>query len=251
MSFRKITKIAQLNNYEFIHLKSTTSTISDIKRHLKNKNKNKNFIILADQQSKGVGRRGNIWHSPKGNIYCSISFNNFLDIKDHFLFSILIAVSIKNSLKKLNVRDIKFKWPNDLFFENKKFSGIISEIFNIDELKSYIVVSFGVNITSSPKIKKYSTTYVKSFCKIQSISSFLLMFYEILFLNLNNLKKNNKKKLFMEFKNSLMFIDKKIKIKLDDNRKISGIFKGISNDGSLKLENNNKISCLYNGTIEL
>ena len=249
MSFRKIKKITKLYNYEFVHLKSTTSTMFDIKRYLKNKNRN--FIILADQQTKGKGRRGNSWYSPKGNIYCSISFNNFLDRKDHFLFSMLIAVSIKNSLEKLNVRDIKFKWPNDLFFENKKFSGIISEIFNINQLNSYIIVSFGINITSSPELKRYSTTYVKTFCKIQSISFFLLIFYEILFLNLNHLKENNKKKLILQFKDSLMFVDEKIKIKLNNNVKITGIFRGINNDGSLRLENNNKISSLYNGTIEL
>ena len=65
------------------------------------------------------------------------------------------------------------------------------------------------------------------------------------------IKKNNKKKLILQFKDSLMFVDEKIKIILNDNVKITGIFKGINNDGSLRLENNNKISSLYNGTIEL
>ena len=54
-----------------------------------------------------------------------------------------------------------------------------------------------------------------------------------------------------QFKKSLMFLNKKIKIKLNDNKNISGIFKGINNDGSLRLKKNNKISSLYNGTIEL
>ncbi len=75
MSFEKIKKIAANNQYEFVYKKKCKSTMVDLKKLYNIKNKN--YIILADEQTNGVGRRGNIWHSPKGNIYCSMNFKYF------------------------------------------------------------------------------------------------------------------------------------------------------------------------------
>ena len=121
MPNKKINSIIEKNNYKFFHTKSTTSTMNDVRDYLSSNDQN--CIFLSDKQSKGRGRRGSTWHSPVGNIYCSIGFKNFLAIKDHFLYSILITVTIKEALEKFDIDKIKFKWPNDVYFENKKFAG--------------------------------------------------------------------------------------------------------------------------------
>ncbi|SVC07900.1 uncharacterized protein METZ01_LOCUS260754, partial [marine metagenome] len=166
MNFNKVKTIIRENHYEFIHVESTPSTMINVKNFLKAENKN--CIVLSDEQTAGKGRRGNSWYSPKGNIYFSISFNNFLNLKSHFLLSILIAVSIKMTLEKFKAKNIKFKWPNDIFFENKKFSGIILETYKVSDDKSFMIVGCGINIESCPKNLQHSTTYVKKFCKIES-----------------------------------------------------------------------------------
>ena len=249
MSFKKIKEIIKKQNYEFIHKESTHSTMINVKKFLDINNKN--CIVLSDQQTVGKGRRGNSWYSPKGNIYCSMSFNNFLNLKNHFLFSILTAVSIKKALAKFNAKNIKFKWPNDIFFENKKFSGIILESHKVNEDKSYMIVGFGINVESSPKVLEYSTTYIKNFCNVENLTEFLIVFYEILFYNWKLLNNNNYNSLVNIYKKSLMFLAEKITIKLDNNSTISGIFRGVNIDGSLQLETENKISNIYNGTIQL
>ena len=66
MNFNKVKTIIQENQYEFIHVESTPSTMINVKNFLKAENKN--CIVLADQQTAGKGRRGNSWYSPKGNI---------------------------------------------------------------------------------------------------------------------------------------------------------------------------------------
>ena len=43
-----------------------------------------NVVILADEQKNGKGRRGNIWISPPGNIYCSIALKNTIPINEYF-----------------------------------------------------------------------------------------------------------------------------------------------------------------------
>ena len=247
MSLKQIKEIIKENNYEFIHTKSTASTMINVKNFLNIENKN--CIVLSDRQTAGKGRRGNFWHSPKGNIYCSISFNNLLDLKNHFIYSILVVVSIKMALEKFNAKKIKFKWPNDIFFENKKFSGVILETHKTINDKNFMIVGIGINIDSCPKELEYSTTYVKSFCKIITLTEFLIVFYKILFLNWNSLNKNNYNNLVDTYTKSLMFINKKITIKIDNNSELSGIFRGVNKDGSLQLEKDNNIYNLYNGTI--
>ncbi len=78
MNFETLKTELNKYDYEFIHINSTTSTMSDVKNYLlKN---NKNCVVVSDEQTQGRGQRNNKWYSPKGNIYCSISFENLLDI---------------------------------------------------------------------------------------------------------------------------------------------------------------------------
>ena len=231
MNFKEIENLAKLNKYNFIHLNSTKSTMLEAKKYLDKKNTN--CIILSDEQTQGRGRRGNIWHSPKGNLYCSITFKNYLDKKEHFLFTVILAISIKLALKEFNAKNIYFKWPNDIFFKNKKFCGIISETHYTDQSNNFIISGIGINIKSSPHIEKNPTTYVEKFCQINSISDFFKVFLKILFLNLNYLilKKNNY--LINQFKNSLMFLGDEINLKLNNDLIITGTFLDINSDGSI------------------
>ena len=92
----RIEKILSLNNFNFIHLESVESTMTSIKKFIGKKN----ICLLADKQTSGIGRRGNKWVSPKGNIYISFLIKYDLSIENHFLFSALTANSIIKFLNK-------------------------------------------------------------------------------------------------------------------------------------------------------
>ena len=95
-------------------LMSTTSTMDEAKLHLEKFQSN--VVVIAKMNKlEARGRRGNKWISTPGNIYCSIAINNTIPIKDYFLFSILSAVSIKYTIDNFGVKEVKFKWPNDIF----------------------------------------------------------------------------------------------------------------------------------------
>ena len=236
------------NNYEFFHKETTSSTMDDVKNFIKNKKKN--CIYLSDKQINGKGQRGNFWHSPLGNVYCSISFENFLHIKDHFLFSVLVALTVKKSLEIFNAKNIFFKWPNDIFFKKKKFGGIISELIKVNS-KSYVIVGFGINIESSPKLSNYKTTFAKHFSDIKSKDEFLLVFFKQLFFKLSELQEGRKKYLMNEFSKSLLLFNEKILIINKNKEKNEGVFRGINDDGSLRLEKNGDIKNIYNGSIQI
>ena len=249
MSFEKIKKIATNNKYEFVYKKKCKSTMLDLKALYNIKKKN--YIIISEEQTNGIGRRGNIWHSPKGNIYCSMNFNGKIKTKDFFLFNILIATSIKKVLEKFKLDNIFFKWPNDIFFKKKKFCGVISETYTNSKNETCIISGFGINIYNSPKINEYPATCINSFYKDIDISIFLHEIFHILFLNLKKLFSGNDEKIIDYFNKNLMFLNENVKIITENEKIITGKLLGINNKGSLMLKINNKILNLYSGSIVL
>ena len=248
MNFSNIENILKNNNFKFIHLKSTKSTMQDSKIYL-NKYKS-NLFILADEQREGKGQRGNKWESPYGNIYCSIVINNSLDLDKYFLFSMLTAVSIKICLSRLGVSEIKFKWPNDILYKKRKFGGIILEPYNIQKSEQYVIIGLGINFNSSPLLTNYNTTYIKEFVQVQSKNLFLENFLKIFLYLCSNLN-NEQIRIFSDFHKSLLFLNEKIEITTSNNQVMKGIFKGIRNDGSLILDIDDKSFYIYSGRIKI
>ena len=122
----KIEKFLTKKNISLIHLETVGSTMKDIKKYIGDKN----ICMIADEQKSGIGRRGNKWISPKGNIYLSFLFDFNLSIENHFLFTAVTANSI---CKLLNYYihgngNIHIKWPNDIKINESKIAGIMTEI---------------------------------------------------------------------------------------------------------------------------
>ena len=121
-------------------------TISSTNDYLlrKEKNKNKDIqICIAEEQTKGRGRRGKSWISPKfKNIYFSL--NSYLKKEDLSGLSIAVALSVSEVLTKINVMSL-IKWPNDLLVGNKKICGILIETAKVGELTT-VVIGIGINV---------------------------------------------------------------------------------------------------------
>ena len=247
MNHSKIENILQKNSCNYIHLNSTKSTMDDAKKYLEKFHSN--VVVLADEQKNGKGRRGNIWISPPGNIYCSIALYNTIPINEYYLFSMLTAVSVKLTLENFGENEIKFKWPNDLFFQNKKFGGMILETYKSKNNSKYVIIGIGINFALSPSILDYKTTFIKKFVKINNKLIFLYNFLNNFFFYWNN-HNERKKDIASKFYNSLMFLNQKIVINTG-NRSIKGIFKGIQYDGSLILDIDNELVSIYSGNIKI
>ena len=121
-------------------------TISSTNDYLlkEEKSKDKDLkICIAEEQTKGRGRRGKSWISPKfKNIYLSLS--SYLKKEDLSGLSIAVAVSVSIVLRKFNVTSL-IKWPNDLLVGNKKICGILIETTKVDELTK-VVIGIGINV---------------------------------------------------------------------------------------------------------
>jgi len=249
MSLNKIKELFKVNNFDYFSLKSSESTMIDAKNHIE-KGFN-NFVIFADKQTSGKGRRGNKWISPPGNLYCSIVFKSNLKLQEYYLFSMIVSLSVKSAIEIFTSKKIEFKWPNDIFFNEKKFAGMILESYQSQKKENFVIIGLGVNYLSSPTISEYKTTYIKNFLNINTLNDFIINFFSSFFVFINNIDSQSNKKIMKKFSKSLMYLEKKINILNHDNTYIKGIFKGINNDGSLILDIDSKLVNVYSGSIEI
>ena len=140
-SFLNIDKNLKVNLEIFDQIDSTNSYLLNKKQAVNELN-----VCIAEMQTKGKGRSGKIWESPKEkNIYLSIGSVLDNEISELDGFSIFIALMICDALKDLYKIKAKIKWPNDLYLENKKFGGILIETKMVTK-KLSIVIGIGLNI---------------------------------------------------------------------------------------------------------
>lgn len=101
------------------------------------------LVVLAEEQTKGRGRRNNSWQSVGGaSILCSfVQKKTFLEPE---LLTLTIAVAISDAVGKCCGVFPRIKWPNDLFLNGKKIGGILLES-RINNGCRDCVVGFGIN----------------------------------------------------------------------------------------------------------
>ena len=148
----------KLKKFKFIKVRSTNDTAIRLIR-----NGNNYGIVTTENQTKGKGQRGNKWISKKGNIFISIFFkvNNKISLNNLTNRNLTILKHIiLNQVKK----NITVKQPNDILIDKKKVCGILHEIIDIDKYK-YVIVGIGINLTNSPNILNYPTTYLNKYSK--------------------------------------------------------------------------------------
>ncbi len=118
-------------------------------------------IILTDQQTKGKGQGKNRWISIKGNLFLSIFFEISKKISLTTIINSNLKIIKKVFNKKINSL-IQIKKPNDILINNKKVCGILQEIIFRKDRK-YLIVGIGINVSSSPRINNYSTTFLNNY----------------------------------------------------------------------------------------
>lgn len=104
-------------------------------------------VIFAELQSKGRGRLGRQWHSPRGKgLWFSIVLRPDLPMSSTPRITLAAAVGAAKALRELTGLLVQIKWPNDLFLEGKKICGILTEIETDLESIRYAVLGLGINV---------------------------------------------------------------------------------------------------------
>lgn len=128
-------------------LEETDSTNDEVKRRGYGGAKEK-LVVLAEKQSGGKGRMGRSFYSPcsKG-IYMSMLFRPKKEqTEDVVLITAAASVAVCRALKKTMRKEPEIKWVNDIYLDNKKVCGILTEAVTSPEDGSIGMVILGIGI---------------------------------------------------------------------------------------------------------
>jgi BirA family transcriptional regulator, biotin operon repressor / biotin---[acetyl-CoA-carboxylase] ligase len=126
----------------------TCHSTNDIAAELYKKNQIKEgTIVVTANQISGRGQRGNKWEAEPGkNITCSILFEpDFLEPSLNFFLNIYSSLGILDYLSNLGL-DFRIKWPNDIFYKNKKICGILIENTVKGQSIGQSILGIGLNL---------------------------------------------------------------------------------------------------------
>ncbi|HON83210.1 MAG TPA: 2-amino-4-hydroxy-6-hydroxymethyldihydropteridine diphosphokinase [Caldisericia bacterium] len=179
-----------------------------------------NQLVISKVQKKGRGRKNNEWLSEKGGLYFSFSVE---PIDYIYFLPILTSYSIGKVLKKSNFNSVKIKIPNDVYLNNKKVCGVISEsYFKGDKLLGEVI---GVGLNVNQNVNDFPNEYLDRLTSlfIESKKFFFLdniinLFFDEFKNNLDSLIKKDIKKILDELKNDFKIFEEPFYVLINNKR---------------------------------
>jgi BirA family transcriptional regulator, biotin operon repressor / biotin---[acetyl-CoA-carboxylase] ligase len=204
------------------------------------------MAIFSHEQTAGKGQRGKNWASEKdANIALSILLNPFpLSVPDQFKLSVCIAASTWDLFSKYAGDETRIKWPNDLYWRDRKAGGVLienvvgSQVPGVQISGSgkwkWAVVGIGININQTvfdpglpnPVSLKHITG--KNYEPVELAKELC----SIIEKNYQTLIAGNFEPLFNNYLTHLYKKDEKVKLK-KGNRTFETTIKGVSETGQL------------------
>ena len=106
-------------------------------------------VVVAEEQTKGKGRMGRTWSSPRGKgIYASLILRPDVTPTEAGKITLMAAVSIVHTIRRVLGVKAVIKWPNDIFISGDKICGILTEMNAETDRINFIVLGFGININN-------------------------------------------------------------------------------------------------------
>lgn len=217
------------NLKQYIAKLDVFATIDSTNDYLLNQAKHKlasGTICIADEQTQGRGRQGKKWESPQGmNVYFSMSWN-FANT-DTSALSLAIGVIVAKALLRLGVpNDIQLKWPNDIYYQNRKLAGLL-----IEAVGNTVVIGIGLNVfMQKPETISLSEISETNYNRNRIIAALI----EALIANLPFYMNHGFSYFYNEYQQYDMLSGRSVVVR-DGKYEIVGLVEGITEKGVLQL----------------
>ena len=109
------------------------------------------FTLMADYQTQGKGRGNNQWHSRKKmNLLASTLLFPCIAPQRQFDISCAYSLAVCQMLSEhCHIDNIRIKWPNDIYINDKKIAGILIEHHISGDSIKYSIIGIGLNVNQS------------------------------------------------------------------------------------------------------
>ena len=232
---------------DVIYFNKLDSTSKRAEKFIKTNEAQGNFLVIANEQSSGIGRKKNSWFSPKGGIWITAAIYG-LSVESNL--TIFTGICIHRALIEIfpDLKNkLKIKWPNDIYLSDKKLCGILSKHLTA---RKYHLIGIGLNsnvVAFPDELADTAISLQKELRTDVENTEVMRKIFDIFSENLPNFIEGN---LDVKYFNRYSLLKGK-KVELDtDFDRFSGIAKGINKSGALLIElKHGMIQPFYAGTV--
>lgn len=206
--------------------------------------------VIALSQTKGRGRMGRSFISAKGGLYFSVALYPDISADKIYLITVLAAVAVSRAIEKVSGKKCAVKWVNDIYIEDKKVCGILTEGVFSD--KTGAVLGIGVNLGRikgglSPEITDIADCVLDTEADDGIKADFLACFFEVF----NSFYKNLGLKEFLdEYRNRMFLKGKEITYEKGGILHSAKVL-DVDENAHLKVIENGKIFTLFAGEVSV
>ncbi len=203
-------------------------------------------LVCASHQTAGRGRKGNQFYSPKNTgVYFSIAFAPTTSQTN--IYTVAAAVAVCKVLSEISRLETKIKWVNDIYLQNKKICGILTEgTFDFENgVLSQVIVGIGINLETDifpDEIQNKAGSLGVSCNHNEIISKVVNEFFKTLALP--------KLDIIAEYSKNSLVLGKDVEFLWNGEKQIAKA-KYFNLEGNLICENNDKTFTLKAGEISL
>lgn len=241
---------------KYIYYREETESTNEDAKYLAEEAAKHGSLVVASCQKGGKGRRGRNWNSPKGT---SISMSlllrpEFLADKASML-TLVMALSVAETLNQLLNQDVKIKWPNDVLLNKKKVCGILTELITHEDGTYSVIIGVGINVNQKEfpeEIAETATSILMELGDRYSRSDIILgvmeyfEYYYGLFADSEDLSS-----IVELYDGYLVNKDNQVRV-LDPKGEFEGVATGINDQGELIVKKaDGTISAVYAGEVSV
>jgi len=145
---RKSDILSELNTAVLgknLHLVSKIQSTNTLAMDIATQGAPEGTVVLAEVQTAGKGRLGRSWFSPKGNIYLSVILRPNIPLQKSPLVTLMGSVAVATAIQETCNLPALIKWPNDVYIQGKKVSGLLTEMSAEQDRIRHLVLGIGIN----------------------------------------------------------------------------------------------------------
>ncbi|MGV3709123.1 MAG: biotin--[acetyl-CoA-carboxylase] ligase [Gemmatimonas sp.] len=141
-----LPEASEIDVHEVVHLGSVSSTMDEAHARASH-GAQAGTLIVADEQTAGRGRSGNVWESTSGTGVWFTLVERPTDPSAVDVLSIRLGLALARALEPLATGNVQVKWPNDLYVSGGKLAGILVEARWREGVLDWVAIGIGINLT--------------------------------------------------------------------------------------------------------
>lgn len=247
--------VSTLVGSEIIYLPRVDSTNEALKRKRKEQELPEGTVLIAGIQEKGKGRMGRHWESPPGGLWFSFLLQPGIPLEQVALLSLVFALAVARVLDAYLPSGAMIKWPNDIYTENKKLTGILLEASGELDRPEYLIVGIGINTNIAREdfpleLGQVCTSILEQGGTVVSHNELLAGILKSVDEYYLRFMREGFLAILPEFKEKCFHLGKQVEL-MQGSRKVSGINVDINDRGHLLIDSAGEIIEITTGDVNL